>query len=683
MDRRSQKKETIQYLLDSGFIDHWNGTYLTSNTILSQTHQPLGDRYTYLHGTYTNTTVLTFGFLYNFVGNCPLTIVEHVQDVVQQDWFQQVLLGGRTTLQKNDTNITYEKYDAIMVLAHMDCSDPLVSVIHDAIRAVVGPAMPVQFITGHSHRRKYSILDDYATSFEAGRYLDTIGFVSFPTAGTISKTISTTTSTPQMERHGGEPPNSSSSPPTSSLFQYQYIDANQRTLQNVLEVTTNNVSGESTNLAGNVDDGDDNVITSTPSLWFMTPKGQQLSDLIHETQHKLGLDRILGCSPQTYYSGVVARGDEYVQIPFDSKSSLWKLYLDHVIPTQLFAKLPYFPTNSSKKNRIFIQGTGIIRYHLFEGYVTLDDVIAVCPFNDTVYEMVDSIYGWQIQQTLETLQKQYGLTPPATNTTTTPTMTTTGTTNPPTIPAFVSSPSMADIRPDETYTLYVPDYDYQRMVHVVANIMTGNNDGDNADDVMVRPVLAVGSTIVPPKPVCLSRGSFNNSSGDETVVEGDNYYCIYTTDLWKTFVEEKMPCGTIRIPNNMNQHPTTPVADAVFFDNNHLRTGTKVGVLLEEPHNKMLGGTVLNQKTDWPLSQYMSLVLVVVALVVTASMWFRLRRRVFIPILPEVTTDQFLDGVDGNLYHDGQETLGETSSTSAEFLSGTATHRQSSLYGSI
>jgi hypothetical protein len=43
-----------------------------------------------------------------------------------------------------------------------------------------GPYKPVQFLTGHSHQRKFTQLDGYATSFEAGCKLDTVGFISFP-----------------------------------------------------------------------------------------------------------------------------------------------------------------------------------------------------------------------------------------------------------------------------------------------------------------------------------------------------------------------------------------------------------------------------------------------------------------------------------------------------------------------
>jgi hypothetical protein len=76
--------------------------------------------------------------------------VEHVQDVVQQDWFRNVLVN--------------EHYDAILVLAHMDCVDPLVYVILESIRSMVGSDMPVQLVTGHSHRRCCEATDPASSS---------------------------------------------------------------------------------------------------------------------------------------------------------------------------------------------------------------------------------------------------------------------------------------------------------------------------------------------------------------------------------------------------------------------------------------------------------------------------------------------------------------------------------------
>jgi 2',3'-cyclic-nucleotide 2'-phosphodiesterase (5'-nucleotidase family) len=266
--------ETVEYMMDSGFIHHWRGNYLTSNVdvIDSSTrhthtphqryyYRPLGNRYTYLYGTYTNTTILTFGFLYNFQGNCHNTRVRMVEQVVQEEWFQSVLEKGN--------------FHAIMVLAHMDYRDALVTVILDAIREIVGVDMPVQFINGHSHVRGFQKLDENAVSFEPGHFLDTVGFASFSTRR------------PMMVGANQ----------SSCLFQHVFLDANVKELQEAAHIGA-----------------------------LSTPEGDALSVFIHETETALGLTDTIGCSPSTYY----------LQKELTDQKSLWRLFLRKVVPTQLF-----------------------------------------------------------------------------------------------------------------------------------------------------------------------------------------------------------------------------------------------------------------------------------------------------------------------------------------------------------
>lgn len=446
-----------------------------------------------------------------------MTVVKRVQDVVRQPWMVQVLSKGG--------------YDAILVLAHMDCTDPLVEVILNAIRHVVGQDMPIQFVTGHTHRRAYAVLDDRATSFEAGRYLDTVGFVSFPTMETAMR-----------ERQQQRSPSSSSGPPPPAspsnsppLFRYQYVDANQRTLQNVLRATVHGVEtvATGTEIEEDVEDRYQGNRSSDALMlpWFGTPRGIELSRLIHETQHRLGLDRVLGCSRETYHQ---------LSVPFfGSEKSLWRLYLDQVIPTQLFDKIDDDDDDDDGdggiggKRRIFVQGTGAFRYDLFRGEVTLDDVIAVCPFNDSIFKLTDSMYGWQILETLEEMQVQYGRGPVvgATNTSTASHPT-------PTIPAFATAPAIEDIDPRQSYALYVPDFEFYRMVPILTKILTRDRDAD-MDDVVgtagIGPYRTNKSepSVITRRPVCYRRKQEGTVMDDQ---------CLYTTDLWKTYVVEEMPC---------------------------------------------------------------------------------------------------------------------------------------------
>lgn len=296
--------------------------------------------------------------------------MERVQDVVQQDWFRKVLVG--------------ERYDAILVLAHMDCVDPLVSVILESIRSTVGSDMPVQFLTGHSHRRCFVATDPASSSMEAGRFLDTIGFVSFPKQRTLASGVA--------------------SKSRAELFQHTFIEA----------------SKEGLSLALGLDNAED----------LSTIEGAQLTSFIHSSQRKLHLNNRLGCSPMAFN----------LDTSLHDPSSLWGLYMNHVIPAELF---------QGSSSKLFLQRTGAFRYALFEGEITVDDIIAVCPFDDAIYEVADGIQGATV---LEILRQSSS--------------TLDGTREP--LPALAASPSL--IERDAYYNVYVPDWNMPEMLDRISNI---------------------------------------------------------------------------------------------------------------------------------------------------------------------------------------------------------------------
>lgn len=304
------KNETVVHMTRAGgFIDKLGGRYLTSNVVDSASGKPLGHRYRYLRG--KDTTVLTFGFIYNIkagIGS-PLAIVERVKNVVRQEWFLEVLRKGG--------------YDAILVLAHMSTHSSSVKIILSAIRNETGSAMPVQFITGHTHHRRHQVLDDASTAVEAGCYLDTVGFVSFPTKETgVSKKDAA----------------------VSKLFRHELMDAKVDVLKSRLGVRK-----------------------------LKTRNGQALTDFILKTQESMGLSQIVGCSPRTFYLKRTLYDDD----------SLFGVWARQVIPT-------HFIANDSK--RVVLQGkSSSFRYDLFEGNVTLDDLMIVSPFNDSMYLIASDI----------------------------------------------------------------------------------------------------------------------------------------------------------------------------------------------------------------------------------------------------------------------------------------------------
>ncbi|GAX17871.1 hypothetical protein FisN_18Hh075 [Fistulifera solaris] len=301
-----------------GMIDWFGDKYLSSNIVLTKTQQTLGQRYVILQGNHS--AVLTFGFLYNMKDHVDTVQVEEIEAVVQETWFLEAL--------HNHT------YDAIVVLAHMHVQDPLVQLLLEKIREQVGRTMPVQFITGHTHIRDYAILDEWSTSLEAGRFLDTIGIVSFPKAN------STTTTTTKNA--------------TQSLFTHHFLDANQETLRAVLDVD-------------NID----------------TPKGVALSQFIATTREELGLNQIISCVNQSYYTTAA----------LDDSSSLRNFFIQEVVPNVLPGK------------HALMLDKGDLRYDLLKGKVRLDDIIAVSPFNDTLYYWKD-VPGSVILQLNESINVQ-------------------------------------------------------------------------------------------------------------------------------------------------------------------------------------------------------------------------------------------------------------------------------------
>ena len=330
------KNSTITSLLDpenNGLIPHFGNKYLTSNIVLAQDETPLGSRYTVMESTSGNTTtrILTYGFLYHMEDPCPLTKVLKVEDVLVSDWFQQSLV---------EPNL-----DGVLVLAHMDVEHPLVFTIHQKLRDAFGPDFPIQFVTGHTHYRGFHRLDNTSTSVEAGRYLDTIGFLSFPNAHTTTKphlhpTVANLTKQDVPE-----------------LFQHRFLNASLQTIRN-------------------------EVLAKRWNFQFFTREGRELQRLIHRWRRRLGLLETVGCLNETLY---VERGLQEPQ-------SLWGFYLSEVVPDILF------PDGSS--NKVLFQNSGSFRYDFIEGRIYYDDLIAVSPFNDTIHLVADGLTGLQLKQIL-------------------------------------------------------------------------------------------------------------------------------------------------------------------------------------------------------------------------------------------------------------------------------------------
>jgi len=285
------ENEFIEYITKpGGFVESFGDRYLTANVLNATTGMPLGRTHKFLHGAH-GTTLLTVGILYEMHGHGTDVTVQNVADMIQLEWFQDLLSG------KNGS------FDAVMILGHMHYTDPLVNVILEGIRALQ-PDVPIQFVTGHSHIRGYTDLDSASSSFEAGHYLDTVGFASFPKRSSLS----------------------------SQGFQHVFIDANRETFRNI--------SGLSD---------------------YSTEAGLALSRDIAEARARMGLSERIGCAPVTYeefaaldrtdslwkvfLDGVISEtlfgGDEHKVLAMSTGSARYNIYAGNVTKDDIVTTWPF------------------------------------------------------------------------------------------------------------------------------------------------------------------------------------------------------------------------------------------------------------------------------------------------------------------------------------------------------
>ena len=404
---------SIEYLKTSGFIDHWKGNYLSSNAVWANSGEPIGDRYTFWTCSQDHQhhhhrqqqqqpcSIIVFGFLFNFERNCENTRVERVQETIQQSWFIDVLQRQQGS------------FETIVVLAHMDYLDPLVGVLHRTIRAIVGPDMPIQFITGHSHRRGFKLLDPLASSFEAGRFLDTVGFISFPR---VKRDFS-------FPNFATAVTNETLSRSATSVFQPVFFDTSTAILSQTLG-------------GGGGDDSESHGMVKTL-------EGQELSRFINETIVSLALDHVVGCSRMTFFLHDTSLTDP---------NSLWGLWMNQIIPSTLL------DFNTTK---VFIQSTGALKDNLWIGKITTDDLIHVSPYNDPIYLVAQRISGADIDSVLQRL----GASNPNFRHSELPTVAVSGFSD------FRDYRKSAHrLLPDQFYDLYTPDWDMAMAAPVVANV---------------------------------------------------------------------------------------------------------------------------------------------------------------------------------------------------------------------
>ena len=221
-------------------VPNFRSSYLASNIniVHPATHElvPLAPRFKKFTTVNRKTRIVAFGFLFDFTGNYKNTIVQPVEETIEEDWFQEAIRD--------------EAVDLFLVSGHVPVRSREYIAIFRAIRAV-NANVPIQFFGGHYHIRDYVRYDAAAAGLASGRFLETIGFLSIDNLPSDDTTTSLTARTPPK-------------------FNRRYIDNNRRSFYHH---------------------------TGLDEASFHTKAGRQTSLLIDRSRSELRLDEIHGCAP--------------------------------------------------------------------------------------------------------------------------------------------------------------------------------------------------------------------------------------------------------------------------------------------------------------------------------------------------------------------------------------------------
>ncbi|KAJ3416155.1 hypothetical protein HDV05_002800 [Chytridiales sp. JEL 0842] len=177
-------KDDVWTDMKDDFSPYWQGKYVGSNVYYKATNEstpvPIAPKYRAFQGT-KGTNVVSFGFLFNFtVNRASNAYVNPIANEVQEPWFTNVLntqpadfylLVGHVGLRQSRTGkaLNVEWQAAV-----------------DAIRKV-HPTKPIVIFGGHNHARDYAIYGPNTYALAAGRFMETVGFLSLSKNGTVSR----------------------------------------------------------------------------------------------------------------------------------------------------------------------------------------------------------------------------------------------------------------------------------------------------------------------------------------------------------------------------------------------------------------------------------------------------------------------------------------------------------------
>ena len=256
-------------------VPNFQGNYLASNLDIidpkTGDRVPLAQRYKKFTTKNQRIRVLAFGFIFDFRGNANNTVVQRVEQTIQEEWFQQAIRD--------------REVDLFLVAGHVSLRSPEFDLIYKAIRGQQWD-VPIQFFGGHTHIRDYVKYDAKAYGLESGRYMETIGFMSISGLDNGEKSMG-------VRIEAAPDPVLMRAAPT---FSRRYIDNNLFSFHH------------------------HTLLNSTK---FPTEHGRNVSSAISSARKALQLDKRFGCAPMDLWTN---------RAPYPSKDSIFTWLQDSVFP---------------------------------------------------------------------------------------------------------------------------------------------------------------------------------------------------------------------------------------------------------------------------------------------------------------------------------------------------------------
>ncbi|EGV64818.1 hypothetical protein CANTEDRAFT_113586 [Yamadazyma tenuis ATCC 10573] len=151
-------------------VQRYKDAYISTNVeiLVNGSFHSFGTKYRYFETPINQYKILSFGFLFDFNRNNDKTKVTPISEVLQQDWFLDILKSHPSP-----------SVDYIVVIGHIPITHEWteLDLLHKVLRKHY-PETVIQYFGGHSHIRDFVVYDENSTSLESGRFCETVGWLS-------------------------------------------------------------------------------------------------------------------------------------------------------------------------------------------------------------------------------------------------------------------------------------------------------------------------------------------------------------------------------------------------------------------------------------------------------------------------------------------------------------------------